>query len=67
MNSMKIKKLQLLMNPNLKVRINAPNEPSPWEGKCGRIPQRYLDKRIFSLNPDHISTEGTWEYDCLDI
>lgn len=64
---MKVKKLQLMMNPNLKIRINHPGSHTPWEGECGRIPQRYLDKKIFSLNPSHISTDGTWEYDCIDI
>lgn len=64
---MKVKKLQLLMNPNLKVRINDPDSIASWEGKGGEIPYKYLNRKIFALNPSHISFEGQWEYDCLDV
>ena len=64
---MKIKKLQVLMNPNLQVRINDPNHTQSWVGNCGEIPHSYLNRKIVSLNPDYISFEGQWEYDCIDV
>ncbi len=64
---MKIKKLRELMNPNLKVSIYDPGNHSPWIGNSGDIPSKYLDQKVFSLNPSHISYQGQWEYDCIDV
>lgn len=65
---MKIRKLQGLMNPNSKVRINDPDSIASWEGKCGEIPYKYLARKIFALNPIHIPSEYRKEYeDWLDV
>ena len=65
---MRIRKLQLLTNPNLKVRINDPDSIASWEGKGGEIPYKYLNRKIFALNPIHIPLEYRKEYeDCLDV
>ena len=65
---MKIRKLQKLMNPHLHVRINDPDSIASWEGKSGEIPYKYLDRKIFSLNPIHIPSEYRKEYeDWLDV
>lgn len=65
---MRIRKLQLLTNPNLKVRINDPDSIASWEGKSGEIPYKYLARKIFALNPIHIPLEYRKEYeDCLDV
>lgn len=65
---MKIRKLQLLMNPNLKVRIYDAENYIPWKGECGKIPHSYLNRKIFALNPCHIPSEYIKEYeDCLDV
>lgn len=65
---MKIRKLQLLMNPNLKVRIYDPEGYIPWKGECSKIPHNYLNRKVFALNPSHIQSEYVKEYeDCLDV
>jgi len=65
---MKVKKLRGLMNTNLKVRINDPEDIASWEGKCYEIPYKYLNRKVFALNPFHIPSEYRKEYDdCLDV
>lgn len=65
---MKIRKLQLLMNPNLRVRINDPEDIASWEGACYKIPHKYLNRKVFALNPSHVPLEYRKEYeDCLDV
>ena len=65
---MKVRKLRELMNTDLKVRINDPDSIASWEGKCEKIPCKYLNRKIFALNPSHIPSEYRKEYDdCLDV
>ena len=64
---MKIRKLQLLMNPDSKVRIYAPEDYIPWKGDGSKIPHRYLNRKICALNPSHTSVKGQDEDDYLDV
>lgn len=65
---MKVRKLRGLMNTNLKVRINDPDDIASWVGKGSEIPNKYLNRKIFALNPSHIPSEYRKEYDdCLDV
>jgi hypothetical protein len=65
---MKIKTLRGLMNQNLKVCIHDPEDTAPWVGKGREIPHKYLNRKVFALNPSHIPSEYSKEYeDCLDV
>lgn len=65
---MKIKTLRGLMNKTLAVCIHDPDDIASWVGKGYEIPHKYLNRKIFALNPSHIPSEYRKEYeDCLDV
>lgn len=64
---MRLRSLQKMMNPNLMIHIHDYGDADTYKCKSGWIPTKFLDRKIFSMNPDHESFDGVWEYDCLDV